>query len=200
MNTIPKATDLYINLLYSENLVNLLKALFGIDTIGLRFDKSPYFLNKTDSIVQRGEHGYHKTSKTAESKNKNLFLVGSIFKGNIDENFNNVDILTIKTLSNIKPLLKKHNGKNIGIEFLISDLKHCDTNELGKWFYSVKWVYEMCKKYKFQFILSSGANVYCELIPYKVFNVLLKKSDIDNGEYWKDLCVWLDDKRGWHNL
>jgi hypothetical protein len=177
-------------------MANFLKSFFGIDTIGLRLGGNPYILNKRESVVQRGEYGSHKKSNTTESKNKSLFLLDSTFKGNIDENFNNSDILTIKNLSNIKSLLKKHNGKNIGIEFLISDLKHCNTNELGKWFYNIKWVYEMCKKYKSQFILSSGANSYYELTSSKVFNVLLKKSDIDTGEYWNDLCRWLDGKRG----
>jgi hypothetical protein len=91
--------------------------------------------------------------------------------------------------------LKKYNGKNIGIEFLISDIKYCDNDALGKWFYNMKWICEMSKKYNFQFILSSGANLYSELISLKVFNILLKKSDIENRKYWDDLNIWLERKK-----
>ena len=66
------------------------------------------------------------------SKNKFFFIKGSIFKGNSDENFYDVDILTIKSLNNIKPLLKKYNGNNIGIEFLITDIRCYNNDESGK--------------------------------------------------------------------
>ena len=46
---------------------------------------------------------------------------------------------------------------------------------LGKWFFDMKWIYRLCKKYNFQFILSSGASEYFELIPLKVFNIIFGK-------------------------
>lgn len=196
MMTIIKAIDLNINLFYSENLKNFLKNFFGIDVLGVRFDGDSYTaVKKKDNIVQRRNHGSPKSPTIGESKNEGFFLIGSVFKGNAEENFYNVDVLTIKNLSSIKSLLKKYNGKNIGIEFLVSDVKYCDNHELGKWFYNMKWIYEMCKKYNFQFILSSGANMYCELISSKIFNILLKKSDIENKKYWNDLNIWLERKK-----
>src|SRR3990170_6355693 len=159
MMTIIKAIDLNINLFYSENLIVFLKNFFGIDVLGMHFENYSHItVQNMDNIDQRRNQGPPKSPKIGESKNGGFFLIGSVFKGNADENFYNVDVLTIKNLSNIKTLLKKYNGKNIGIEFLVSDVKYCDNHELGKWFYNIKWIYEMCKKYNFQFILSSGAN------------------------------------------
>ena len=196
MMTIIKTIDLNINLFYSENLVNFLKNFFGIDVLGMHFDNDFYIaVKKKDIIVQRRNHGSPKSPQTGESKNGGFFLIGSVFKGNADENFYNVDVLTIKNLSNIKSLLKKYNGKNIGIEFLVSDVRHCNNHELGKWFYNMKWIHEMCKKYNFQFILSSGANMYWELVSSKIFNILLIKSDIENKKYWNELNIWLETKK-----
>ena len=193
--TIIKAIDLNINLFYSENLIDFLKNIFGIDILGMHFENDSCIAVKKDTVIQRRHHGSPKSPKIGESKNGGFFLIGSVFKGNADENFHNVDVLTIKNLSNIKSLLKKNNGKNIGIEFLVSDVKYCDNHELGKWFYNMKWIYEMCKKYNFQFILSSGAKMYGELISPKIFNILLKKSDIENKKYWNDLNIWLEAKK-----
>ncbi len=188
--------DLNINLFYSENLKTFLKNFFGIDVLGMRFDGDSYTaVKKKDNVIQRRNHGSPKIPQIGESKNEGFFLIGSVFRGNADENFYNVDVLTIKNLGGIKSLLKKYNGKNIGIEFLVSDVKNCDNHELGKWFYNMKWIYEMCKKYNFQFILSSGADMYWELISSKVFNILLKKSDIENKKYWNDLNIWLETKK-----
>jgi hypothetical protein len=196
LTTTIKAMDLNINLLYSENLKIFLKDFFGIDVLGMRFDGDSYNAVKEKyKVVQRRNQGSPKTPHIGEIKNEGFFLVGSVFRGSADENFHNVDVLTVKSLGGIKSLLKKYNGKNIGIEFLVSDVKYCDKNELGKWFYNMKWVYEICKKYSFQFILSSGANMYCELVSSKVFNALLKKCDIENKKYWNDLNIWLESKK-----
>ncbi|MBA3749654.1 MAG: hypothetical protein H0X03_01925 [Nitrosopumilus sp.] len=195
MVKIIKAVDLNTNLLYSENLIKFLKVFFDICILGVCSDKNIDILDNHENIILRKKYGALVGLNIQDSKNKNLFLTSSIFKGNIDENFHNVDILTISSLNNIKSLLKKYNGKNIGIEFLISDLKYYDNNELGKWFFNLKWIYELCKKYNFQFILSSGANMYSELISSKVFNTILRKMDIENIAYWIDLNIWLDDKK-----
>ncbi len=148
--------------------------------------------NNCDSINRSNNKGIHN--------NKNFILNSSTFKGCVDDNFYNIDILTVKNLHNLKFLLKKYTGKNIGIEFLISDVRYRDNDELGKWFSTVKWVYELCKKYNFQFILSSGANRYFDLISIRVFNTILKRIDIDDRQYWNDLNIWLDDKKITYSL
>ena len=132
-------------------------------------------------------------------KGDNVFkslLSSSFFTGNIGENYCTIDILTIKSITNVKSLLKKYAGKNLGIEFLISDIKYCDNNSLGKWFSDIKWIYELCKKYNAQFILSSGACSYCELVSLRVFNIILEKIGIQKKKYWLELSTWLNEKQG----
>ncbi|MDQ6723226.1 MAG: hypothetical protein M3Z01_03045 [Thermoproteota archaeon] len=187
--------DLNTNLSYSVNLTDILKTFFGVDILGFYFDKNTCMVDKQENIVLRKNISSSNGSNTKDNKNKNFFLTSSIFKGSTAENFYNVDILTVKNLFNIKSLLKKYSGKNIGIEFLISDIRYCDNTVLGKWFFDMKWIHELCTKYKFQFILSSGANRYYELMSSKVFNIILEKVNIENRAYWNDLNIWLDDKK-----
>jgi RNase P/RNase MRP subunit p30 len=163
--------------------------------LGFYYDKNKTIFGKQENIVLRTNYDSINDHNIKYVKNKNFFLISSIFKGNTREHFYNVDILTIQYLYGIKSLLKKYNGRNIGIEFLISDIRYRDSSELGKWFFDMKWIYELCKKYDFQFILSSGANNYTELISLKVFNILLEKMDIENRKYWQDLEYWLDQKK-----
>ncbi len=201
MIKIIKIADLNTNLLYSDKLTQVLKTFFGIDILGFCFDKNICILEKQEHIILRKNFDYlDSSSKKYISNNKNFILNSSIFKGSVDDNFYNSDILTVKNLHNIKSLFKKYNGKNIGLEFLISDIRYRDNNDLGKWFFDVKWVYELCKKYNFQFILSSGANRYFDLISLKIFNTILKRIGIENRQYWNDLTVWLDNKRITYSL
>jgi hypothetical protein len=187
--------DLNTDLVYSESMMKFLKSLFDIDILGFQYNKNKTIFDKQENIVLRTNYGSMTNSNIEFGKNKNFFLIGSFFKGNAKENFYNVDILTVKHLHDIKSFLKKYNGKNIGIEFLISDIRYCGNSELGKWFSDMKWIYELCKKYGFQFILSSGANKSTELISSKVFNILLEKMDIKNRNYWQDLESWLGQKK-----
>ena len=190
-----KTIDLNTNLLYSEKSMNFFKTFFGLDIFGVCADKNTTLLDKQESVVLRKNCDSLNTFNGNGNKNKFFFIKCSIFNGNSDENFYDVDVLTIKSLDNIKPLLKKYNGNNIGIEFLINDIRHYNNDELGKWFFDVTRAYRLCKKYNFEFILSSGASEYFELMPIKIFNIILENLDIENGKYWKDLNIWLDDKK-----
>jgi len=187
--------DLNTDLVYSESMIKFLKSLFDIDILGFHYDKNKTIFNKRENIVLRTDYSSTNNSNIGYDKNKNFFLIGSFFNGNPRQNFHNVDILTVKHLQDIKFFLKKYHRRNIGIEFLISDIRYYSNSELGKWFFDMKWIYELCQKYDFQFILSSGANKYTELISLKVFNILLEKMDIQNRKYWQDLESWLDQKK-----
>jgi hypothetical protein len=196
-----KIADLNTNLLYSDKLIQVLKSFFGIDILGFYFDKNMCINGKQEHIILRKNFdSLNSLSMKDISNNKNFILNSSIFKGSVDDNFYNSDILTVKNLHNIKSLFKKYNGKNIGLEFLISDIRYRDNNDLGKWFFDVKWVYELCKRYNFQFILSSGAKRYIDLISLKIFNTILKRIGIENRQYWNDLTVWLDNKKITYSL
>lgn len=156
---------------------------------------------KQEHIILRKNFDSLNSSNMKDiSNNKNIILYSSIFKGSVEDNFYNSDILTVKNLHNIKSLFKKYNGKNIGLEFLISDIRYRDDNDLGKWFFDIKWVYELCKRYNFQFILSSGASRYIDLISLKIFNTILKRIGIESIQYWNDLTVWLDNKKIMNSL
>jgi hypothetical protein len=196
-----KIADLNTNLLYSDKLIQVLKSFFGIDILGFYFDNNICIYGKQEHIILRKNFDSLNSSSMKDiSNNKNFILYSSVFKGSVDDNFYNSDILTVKNLHNIKSLFKKYNGKNMGLEFLISDIRNRDDIDLGKWFFDVKWVYELCKKYNFQFILSSGANRCFDLISLKIFNTILKRIGIENRQYWSDLTVWLDNKKITYSL
>jgi hypothetical protein len=163
--------------------------------LGLYIDKDLINTNPKENIAFRNTF-YQLNDFIKDDNVFNSLLTSSLFTGNISENYYNIDILTIKSLINIKSLLKKYNGKNLGIEFLITDIKYYDNKILGKWFFDIKWVYELCKKYGAQLILSSGACSYWELVSLKVFNIVLEKIGIQKNKYWLELSTWLNDKQG----
>lgn len=190
-----ETVDLNTNLLYSKNLNKFHRSFHNIDVLGFYVDKSGLIKNIEGCAIFRTDCNTQGKPLSLQDKIKNPFLVSSIYRGSISDNFYNADILTIKSFNNIKSFLKKYSGQNIGIEFLISDIKYLDNTSIGKRIFDMKWIYELCKRYKFQFILSSGANTYIELISLKVFNIVLEKIDIDVKEYWCDLISWLDNKK-----
>ena len=79
-------------------------------------------------------------------------------------------------------------------EILISNLKYRNSYEVGKWFSDVKYIHYLCKKYRHQLILSSGASNVCELLSAKIFDSFLIKLDIIPAEYWSSLHKWLENK------
>jgi hypothetical protein len=195
MIKIIKTIDLNTNLLYSDNLIKFYRSFYGIDALGIYINKLPLIQNLKENVIFRINSDKKNNFGFMHDKIRKPLLTSSTFTGNVVDNFYNADILTVKNLNNITALLKKHRGKNIGIEFLISDVKHLDNNDFGKWIYDLKWIYYLCKKYKFQFILASGANIHYELVSLKVFNILLEKIDINFKDYWTDIINWLDDKK-----
>lgn len=191
-----KTVDLNTNLLYSEKLIEFHRSFYGLDALGFYINR--YLLNQNikENVIFRVDSADKQNCFNFLSCGMSTpYLKSTIFKGNIVDSFYDTDLFTIKDLYNIKSLLKKYRGKSIGIEFLISDIKYLDNTSLGKRIFDLKWIYDICKKYSFQFILSSGASAYFELISLRVFNVLLEKIGIDVNEYWHDLINWLDDKK-----
>jgi hypothetical protein len=171
-----------------------LKRFLGVSIIGVEDCDGLPSPSYTDNniILRRKSNADHKALPL---HNRNFFLMTSFFDGDIRKNFNNVDILTLKSLFNIKHVLKKYSGKKIGLEILVSHLRSYNNEDLGKWFFSMRWIYELCKRYDFQFILSSGATMPFELLSTNVFNSLLESLCIDRKRYWQDLEDWLDYKK-----
>lgn len=189
-----KTVDLGTRLVYSDRLVESIKSLFDIDMLGFDFDKNYDNVFYDSNIIFRTSCTSKKNIGNNE-KTGYFFLLGSIFDVYSKENVSNVDILTIKDIRDIKSFFKKYGGKNIGMEFLLSDMRYFFGDKIGKWFSDMKWIHEQCIKYDFQFILSSGATNYSGLLSSKVFNAFLTKIDIETKKYWNDLNCWLNDKK-----
>ncbi len=129
------------------------------------------------------------------TQNDLFFLYYQDFLGNLDNTYGNTDILTINDFFNSKNLLKKLSGKNIGFEFLVSKLRYLDISQIGRWFSYMKYFYGLCKRYRHQLILSSGAKNIYELISLRIINSILDKLEVSSTEYWSDLNQWLSRKK-----
>ncbi len=170
--------------------------MFDIDVMGFDFNKNyEYVYYNHENIIFRASCSSFKNAKKNNHNGGNFFLIGSMLDIYSIESISNVDILTVRDLHTVKSFFKKYGGKNIGMEYLLSDIRCFSDDKIGKWFSDMKWVYEQCTKYNFQFILSSGASRYYELLSSKVFNAFLLKITIEPKKYWNDLNNWLNDKR-----
>lgn len=181
--------DLSINFECDQNTLLFIRKYFHINTIGIPNDKIKN-LNRDFTIMK---------VKNSDNQNFNeyrdyLYLLYENLDNKFDQKRSGYDILVIGKPSNYKPILQKLDGRNIGFEFLVSNLKYLNSSEVGKWFSNVKYFYQLCKKYKHQLILSSGAKNIYELISPRIIDSILKKMDISSAEYWSSLRIWLENK------
>ncbi len=181
--------DLSINFECDQNTLLFIRKYFHINTIGIPNDKIKN-LNRDFTIMK---------VKNSDNQNFNeyrdyLYLFYENLDNKFDQKRSGYDILVIGKPSNYKPILQKLDGRNIGFEFLVSNLKYLNSSEVGKWFSNVKYFYQLCKKYKHQLILSSGAKSIYELISPRIIDSILKKMDISSAEYWSSLRIWLENK------
>lgn len=181
--------DLSINFECDQNTLLFIKKYFHINTIGIPNDKIKN-LNRDFTIMK---------VKNSDNQNFNeyrdyLYLLYENLDNKFDQKRSGYDILVISKPSNYKPILQKLDGRNIGFEFLVSNLKYLNSSEVGKWFSNVKYFYLLCKKYKHQLILSSGAKSIYELTSPRIIDSILKKMDISSAEYWSSLRIWLENK------
>lgn len=181
--------DLSINFECDQNTLLFIRKYFHINTIGIPNDKIKN-LNRDFTIMK---------VKNSDNQNFNeyrdyLYLLYENLDNKFDQKRSGYDILVISKPSNYKPILQKLDGRNIGFEFLVSNLKYLNSSEVGKWFSNVKYFHHLCKKYKHQLILSSGAKSIYELISPRIIDSILKKMDIPSAEYWSSLRIWLENK------
>ena len=182
--------DLSVGFSLQDNTVSFIKKFFSIDVIGIYDNR--LLASEKDSLVLRIQNTKQGLITT---KNNYFYLHHQDFQGNLDNTYGNTDILTINDFFNSKNLLRKLAGKNIGFEFMVSKLRYLNISDLGRWFSFVKYFYGLCKRYRHQLILSSGAKNIYELISLRVINSLLDKLEVSSTEYWSDLNQWLSRKK-----
>ena len=190
----PGAIDLSINFECNDETVTFIKKFLSINKIGIVSNKlliNRLSVSSRDSIILKlNNTNYSK-------KNEQIGYMHLMYENlgdHADQKGTGCDVFVVDSPMYCKPLLQKLAGKNIGLEFLISKLKYCNSYQVGKWFSEVKYIHSMCKKYKHQLILSSGARNVYELLSAKIFNSFLIKLDIIPNEYWLGLSEWLENK------
>jgi hypothetical protein len=182
--------DLSVGFSFPDETIPFIKKFFSIDVIGIYDNR--LLANGKDSLVLRIQN----TKQGLITTNNNYFyLYYQDFQGNLDNTYGNTDILTINDFFNSKNLLRKLAGKNIGFEFMVSKLRYLNISDLGRWFSFVKYFYSLCKRYRHQLILSSGAKNIYELISLRIINSILDKLEVSSTEYWSDLNQWLSRKK-----
>lgn len=182
--------DLSVGFSLPDKTVAFIKKFFSIDVIGIYDNR--LLANEKDSLVLRIQNTKQGLITT---KNNYFYLYYQDFQGNLDNTYGNTDILTINDFFNSKNLLRKLAGKNIGFEFMVSKLRYLNISDLGRWFSFVKYFYGLCKRYRHQLILSSGAKNIYELISLRIINSILDKLEVSSTEYWSDLNQWLSRKK-----
>jgi len=181
--------DLSVDFECDDKTITFIRKFLCINKIGLvgsrvNISNKDYVILKiknTDIPKMRGNSGY-------------MYLVYENFDDKVNQKGSGYDILVVKGPMHNKSLFQKLAGKNIGFEILISNLKYRNSYEVGKWFSDIKYIHYLCKKYRHQLILSSGARNAYELLSAKIFDSFLAKLDISPDDYWFSLHKWLENK------
>ncbi|WP_148687163.1 hypothetical protein [Candidatus Nitrosocosmicus hydrocola] len=181
--------DLSVNFDCDDKTITFIRKYLCINKIGL-INTRVNISNKDHVILKI------KNTEIPEMRENSgyMYLIYENFDDKAIQKGSGYDILVLNGSMYNKSLFQKLAGKNIGFEILISNLKYRNSYEVGKWFSDVKYIHYLCKKYRHQLILSSGAcNVY-ELISTKIFDSFLSKLDISSDDYWFSLHKWLENK------
>jgi len=181
--------DLSVNFECNDNTVRFMDKFLRINRLGITSAES--IGEKRRSVILRVKNKDYMTNSRSLNY-PHLTYVGPEFYSH--EKFSSCDIIVVTNFVESKRLLQKLSGKNLGFEVIISKLKYMKADEIGKWFSDVKYLYELCRKYKQQIILSSGARDFFELVSLRTFNSILVKLNIPPSEYWTDLNKWLDSR------
>ncbi|TVP39630.1 hypothetical protein [Candidatus Nitrosocosmicus arcticus] len=182
--------DLSVGFSFPHETMSFIKKFFSINVMGIYDNR--LLAKEKDTLVLRIQNTKQGIITT---QNDYFFLYYQDFQENLDNTYGNTDILTINDFFNPKNLLKKLSGKNIGFEFLVSKLRYLDISQIGRWFSYMKYFYGLCKRYRHQLILSSGAKNIYELLSLRIINSILDKLDVSSTEYWSDLNQWLSRKK-----
>jgi hypothetical protein len=90
-----------------------------------------------------------------------------------------------------KDAIKSKAKRGLGVEISIAFAKKLNATMVGKWLKEVKSIYEFCKSNDCQFILSSGARSFNELVSARSFESILKLIGVSPKNYWNEITEWL---------
>jgi hypothetical protein len=181
--------DLSVNFECDDKTIAFIRRFLCINKIGLVCKKVN--ISYRDSVILKVK----KTSLQSINENNGyMYLIYENLDDKAEQKWTGYDILVADNPTYHKSVFQKLSGKNIGFEILVSNLKYRNSYEVGKWFSDVKYIHYLCKKYRHQLILSSGASNVYELLSAKIFDSILFKLDILPDEYWFSLNTWLENK------
>jgi hypothetical protein len=104
------------------------------------------------------------------------------------------DILMIRDFNKVKKELKKKIKKGTGLEMTVNPTRKMDAGSVGKWFTSLRDLYEFCHSSRCQFILSSGATSQYEMVSGPCLDAILKSAGIEPWSYWHNVGKWLEER------
>lgn len=189
MNKNSDTVDLSVNFECDDKTITFIRKFLSINNIGLV--NTRVNVSNRDNVILKIKNT--KISKINE-KSGYMYLVYETFDNRVDQKGTGFDVIVVNGPMYNKSLFQKLAGKNIGFEILVSNVKYLNSYEVGKWFSDVKYIHYLCRKYRHQLILSSGARNIYELLSAKIFDSFLTKLDISPDDYWSSLNKWLENK------
>lgn len=189
MSKIGYYVDLSINFQCNDNTIQFMDKFLKINKLGVTSVQS--INEKRESVILRIRNKDYIVNSRRLNYPHLTYVGPDIYS---HEKLSTCDIIVVTNFIESKQLLQKLSGKNLGFEVLISKLKYMKADEIGKWFSDVKYLYDLCRKYKQQLILSSGAKDVFELVSLRTFNSILGMLNIPPSEYWTDLDKWLNSR------
>lgn len=189
MNKNSDTVDLSVNFECDDKTITFIRKFLSINNIGLV--NTRVNVSNRDNVILKIKNT--KISKINE-KSGYMYLVYETFDDRVDQKGTGFDVIVVNGPMYNKSLFQKLAGKNIGFEILVSNVKYLNSYEVGKWFSDVKYIHYLCRKYRHQLILSSGARDIYELLSAKIFDSFLTKLDISPDDYWSSLNKWLENK------
>lgn len=100
-------------------------------------------------------------------------------------------MLAVRDVRRAREKLKKARP-GTGLEIAVTPARKMAS--AGRWFSDVRELYGLCQSLRCQFILSSGASSYSEMVSGQSFDAILRTCGIDPQRHWRDMAAWLSSR------
>lgn len=97
-------------------------------------------------------------------------------------------MLTVKDVRRVREKLKKARP-GTGLEIAVAPARKMAP--AGRWFSDLRELHGLCQSLRCQFVLSSGATSYLEMVSGQSFDAILRTCGIDPQRHWRDMAAWL---------